>query len=215
MRLKLNKKKYKYIPEYVKREDDLNVKLPSYTIYRKGEVLHEGEWKGCRFYISDKPTESIISVSSSGIVKKGISDIGKVDSQGNVDVIKLSKFQRLKIKIYDFVFFRRIVLYSFIDKVKLIRKNLKYILISLLGSIIYFLINHFFDGFLQDLINKSNLVQSFIVFLSLSSIINIFHPFTLRKEWTIKEIDVLILKRLKKAKSELEHEEWVKKNTSF
>tara|TARA_B110000238_G_C15701917_1_gene258772 strand:- start:136 stop:273 length:138 start_codon:yes stop_codon:yes gene_type:complete len=44
---------------------------------------------------------------------------------------------------------------------------------------------------------------------------NIFHPFTLRKEWTIEEIDSLIDKRIQKGRKDLEHEEWVRKQSSF
>lgn len=215
MRIKLNGKNYKYRPTYSKREDDLNVKLPSYSINRCGSVLHEGEWKSCSFYINNRLGKSTIEVLPSGIVKDGISEIGKVHSRGYVDLIELSKFKRFKIRVYDYVFLKKIYLLSVFDKIELIKKNLRYILIAFLGSIIYFLINHFYDNFLQELINKSNLVQSIIVFLSLSSIINIFHPFTLRKEWTIDEIDELIKKRLEKNKEDLEKEKWKENNSRF
>jgi hypothetical protein len=215
MKFKLNGKKYKYKPEYYKREDDLNIKLPSYSIFRYGEIFHEGEWKDCRLYIIDRLGKSRIEVYPIGITTDSMSEIGKVNSQGSVDVVELSKFKRFRIKIYDFIFLRKIQCLSIFDRVKLIKKNLKYILIALLGSIIYFLINHFYDSFLQELINKSNSVQSLIVFLSLSSIMNIFHPFTLRKEWTIEEIDSLIQKRIKKERKDLEHEEWAKKKGSL
>lgn len=215
MRIKLNGKKYKYRPKYFKQEDDLNVKLPSYSIYRYGKILHEGEWKSCIFYINDRLGKSTIEICPSGIVKDGISEIGKVHSHGYIDLIELTKFKRFKIRVYDYVFLQKIYLLSVFDKLELIKKNLRYILIAFLGSIIYFLINHFYDNFLQELINKSNFVQSIIVFLSLSSIINIFHPFTLRKEWTIDEIDKLIKKRLEKNKKDLEHEKWAEKNSRF
>jgi len=215
MKFKLNGKKYKYKPEYNKREDDLNVKLPSYSIFRYGKILYEGKWKDCRFYIIEKLGKSRIVVSPIGIIKDGMSEIGKVNSEGFVDVVQLSKFKRFRIKLYDFIFLGKIYCLSIFDRVELIKENLKYILIALVGSIIYFLINYFYDSFLQELINKSNIVQSFIVFLSLSSIMNIFHPFTLRKEWTIEEIDSLIQKRIKKERKDLEHEESARKNNSF
>jgi len=215
MKLKLNGKKYKYKPQYYKREDDLNVKLPSYSIFRYGKILYEGEWKDCRFYIIDKFGKSRIQVCPCGNIKDGMSEIGKVNSQGYVDFLELSKFKRFRIKVYDSIFLSKIYCLSIFDRVELIKKNLKYILIALIGSIIYFLINHFYDSFLQELINKSNLVQSLIVFISLSSIMNIFHPFTFRKEWTIEEIDSLIQKRIKKGRKDLEHSEWARKQAGF
>jgi hypothetical protein len=215
MRIKLNGKKYKYKPEYYKREDDLNVKLPSYTIFRYGKLLYDGEWKDCRFYITERLGKSRIQVCPIGFTKDGMSEIGKVNSQGFTDDLELSKFKRIKIKVYDFIFLSKINFLGISDRIELIKKNLKYILIALVGSVIYFLINHFYDNFLQELINKSNLIQSLIVFLSLSSIMNIFHPFTLRKEWTIEEIDSLIQKRIKKDREDLEHDEWARKKASF
>lgn len=215
MKLKLNGIKFKYNPTYYKREDDLNVKLPSYSIYRYGKIFYNNEWKECRFYVIDRLGKSRLEVSSVGIIKEGISDIGKVDSQGNVKTIELSKYKRFIIKIYDFIFLCKVNFISYFDKIKLIKKNLHYILIALLGSVVYFLINHFCDNILQELINKSNLIQSIIVFLSLSSIINIIHPFTLRKEWTIKEIDDLIIKRIEKHKEDIEHENYIKKQSEF
>jgi hypothetical protein len=49
------------------------------------------------------------------------------------------------------------------------------------------------------------------VFLSLSSIVNIFHPFTLRKELNIEDVDELISKRLTKAEKESNQKEHRKK----
>ena len=208
MRINLNGKKYKYKPSYYKQEDDLNVKSPSYSIYRNGKFLEDGKWEECRFFINDKKKgKSTIVIIPSGIREKNENRIE--------EKFELSRFRRFKIHTYDFIFLVKIRCLVIFDKITLIRKNLNYILIALIGSIIYFLINHFYDNFLQELINKSNLVQSLIVFLSISSIINIFHPFTLRKEWTIKEIDELIKKRLEKEREGLEHEKWAKKNSSW
>ena len=144
-----------------------------------------------------------------------MSDIGKVNSFGIMDRIKVPFFTKLLIKIYDAIFISKIYFLRLADRINLIKKNLRYITIALVGSIIYFLINHFYDNFLQELINKSNLVQSIIVFLSLSSIINIIHPFTLRKEWSIEEIDDLIITRIDKNKKDLEHEKWIEKQSTF
>ena len=215
MRFKLNGVRYKYTPEYSKREDELNVKNPSYSVFRYGKILYNGEWKNCRFNLIVNSGKTRIQISTTETFKDGMSEIGKVDSRGNKDIIELSRLKTFQIKLYDLIFLSRIYCLSIFDRVELIKKNLKYILIALGGSTIYFLINHFYDSFLQELINKSNLVQSFIVFLSLSSIMNIFHPFTLRKEWTIEEIDLLIQKRIKKGRKDLEHEEWARKNNSL
>src|SRR5690606_120207 len=115
----------------------------------------------------------------------------------------------------DFRLSLKIKYLQFLDKIKPIKSNLLYIFLAFVGSCGYYLINYYFDNFLQKLINNSNLAQSIIVFLSLSSIINIFHPFTFRKELNLTEIDDLIKRKSNKMKEDFEHDEWVKKQAKF
>lgn len=203
MRIKLHGKKYKYRTEYFKWEDELKVKLPSYNISHCGKVYHEEKWKDCIFHVHNFSGKLKIFISPGGSYKNGISDIGKVDTQGFVDIFEISGFKRFLILAHDFIFILKLNALSAIDRANLIKKNLKLILFAFIGATVYFLINHFFNGFLQDLLNESNLIQSIIVFLSLSSIINIFHPFTLKKSWSIEEINELIDKRQTKLKKEI------------
>lgn len=194
MRIKLHGKKYKYQTEYFKWEDEYKVKLPSYSISNCGKAYHEEEWKDCIFHVHNIPKKLKIFISPGGVYKDGMSDIGKVDSQGFVDIFEISGFRRMLILLHNFIFIKKIEALSVVDRANRIKTNLKLILLAFIGATIYYLINHVFDGFLQDLINKSNFVQSLIVFLSLSSIINIFHPFTFKKTWSIEEINELIEK---------------------
>ena len=197
MRLNLKGRKYKYLPSYYRYEDRFHVKPPQYSVSRNGKILHDGEWKECRFYMVMTGSNPVIYVSPSGAIKDGVSELGPVNHQGFLDIIYLGKSDVLKINLYDFLFYKNLGLLKLKDKAIRVRKNLKYITLAFIGSLIYFLINHFFDGFLQELINQSNIVQSLIVFLSLSSIVNIFHPFTFRKEVSIEDVDELIKKRQK------------------
>jgi hypothetical protein len=215
MRFRQNKVSYKYKPEFYKREDELKVKNPSYSVYRYGAIKQNGIWNECRFYVFKKSNETILEISPTGIIKDGISNLGPINEQMYFNRVKLSWFNRLLIFTYDKLFFLKISFLKFLDRIKPIKSNLSYILLAFLGSAIYFLVNHYFDNYLQKLINNSNLAQSVIVFLSLSSIINIFHPFTLRKELNINEVDELIKKKSEKMKEDLEHEEWARKNASF
>ena len=215
MRFRQNKVSYKYKPKFYKREDELKVKNPSYSVYRYGAIKQNGIWNECRFYVFKKSNETILEISPVGIIKDKISNLGAINEQMYFDRVKLSWFNRSLIFVYDKLFLLRIGFLKFLDKIKPIRSNLSYIIIAIIGSAIYFLVNHYFDNYLQKLINNSNLAQSVIVFLSISSIINIFHPFTLRKELNINDIDELIKKKSEKMKENLKHEEWVRKNASF
>ena len=155
-----------------------------------------------------------IDVSPIGIVQDRMSSIGRTDDNGNVSRLKANRLQRFLINTYDKVFFAKIKFLMFRDKLIPIKKNLIYILLALIGASAYFFANHFFDDYLQKLVNESNFIQSLIVFLSLSSIINIFHPFTLRKEIKMEQIDELVDKKNKRAKENYEHEQYVKNKTN-
>jgi len=101
MRFKLNGIKYKYTPEYFKREDDLNVNKPSYSIFRYGKILYNGEWKNCRFNLIEKSGKTQIEIATSERFKNGISEIGKVDSRGIIDVIELSRLKTFQMNYLD------------------------------------------------------------------------------------------------------------------
>lgn len=207
MRIKLNGKKYKYTPEYYKREDDLNVELPSYTLVCSGMVFHEKKWKKCQFRVIDFSGQMKVFISPVGIYKDGMSEIGKVDSQGFVDKIEVRKFKRFLLRACEFIFIKKLQFFHLIDRAKSIKKNLLYISIALFGATAYYLTNEFYDNYLQRLINESNLIQSLIVFLSLSSIFNIFVPFSIRRSWSIGEIDKLINMRQDREKERKERQE--------
>lgn len=215
MKIRLNGKRYKYRSKYFKREDDLNVKRPAYTIYRYGMIFYDGKWKDCRFHIFKKSSKMIAYISPVGVINNGISELGKVDEQGFVERIEVAWFNSLLINSYDIIFYYKVRILSFTDGLYSIRKNIIFILLAILGASIYFFVNKYFDNYLQELINKSNFVQSLIVFLSLSSLINIFHPFTLRKELNIKEVDELITKKSKKMIEDKEQEEYIKNQATL
>jgi len=215
MILRLNNKKYRYKPTYTREKDRFSINKRKYLIQRKGFVLHNEKWEKCYFYISELKNKTILFVSPHGLIKNGMSNIGQVNEQGNVDEIKLSLLNRILITIFDILFLIKIIFLKLKDRITPVKTNIILIFIAIIGSTIYFLINHYYDNYLQELINKSNIVQSFIVLLSLSSLINIFHPFTFRKELKIDEVDDLITKKNEKEKDDLEHEKYVKKNTQW
>ena len=141
MRFKQDKVSYRYKPKFYKEEDKFKVKKPFYSFYRYGEIKQNDIWNECRFYIFKKSNETFLEISPTGIIKDGISNLGSVNEQMIFDTIKLSLFNRLLISIYDKVFFLKINFLIFLDKIKPIKRNLLYILLAIIGSVIYFLIN--------------------------------------------------------------------------
>lgn len=206
MRLFIKGEKIRYRLKYRRFEDDLNIKLPKYSVFSNGSIKQNDGWKECSVRAFKFPHKTTLEVSASQCDSEGNSNLGKVGEHLLYKKFELNKFNIFLINVYEFFFFQKIRLLSFLDRLKPIRKNLKYISFAALGAVIYYAINHYFDNFLQNLINKSNFVQSLIVFLSLSSIINIFHPFTIRKEVTIEEVNELITKKIEKSIEKEERE---------
>ncbi len=188
MKITVQGYKLNYGIGYYKHIDKNNIKPIYYSLSRGGKVLKSKKWIWCSLDILEKEGTHFIIISARAWKKDGQSDLGLVDKGGRYKTLKLSRVNYFLIKTYDKIFFKKIKLLKFLDKLVPIKKNLYLILLAVVLASIYYIINYFFDNYLQDLISKSNLIQSIIVFLSLSSIINIFHPFTLRKEVNIEEV---------------------------
>ncbi len=215
MKFTQNKISYNYLPKYYKQYDELNINRPKYSVYRYGAIKQNKIWKDCLFYIFSRNDKTFLEIYPVGIIKDGMSDLGPVNNEMFYDKVELSLKNKVLLNMFDLWFSLKIKRLKLFDRITPIKSNLFYILLAFVGSFAYYVINYYFDNFLQKLINNSILAQSIIVFLTLSSIINIFHPFTLRRELNVSEIDDLIKKKSEKMKTNLEHDEWVKKQAKF
>ncbi|HKM94592.1 MAG TPA: hypothetical protein VJY41_13145, partial [Prolixibacteraceae bacterium] len=126
----------------------------------------------------------------------------------------INRFWFFLINVYNLLFGIKILYNKILDYTTSIKRQIQLILIAALVACIYFFINRYFDGYLQNLINQSNFIQSLIVFLSISSLINIFHPFTLRKETNMKDVksanEILIKKEQDKEKRRQKIEKYIR-----
>jgi hypothetical protein len=195
MRLRIGNEKAKYYLTHRKRLDENKVKYPSYIIYHDVGILTDRNWIPYNLRFLKYPNKKTIEISAKPI-KNAQSEIKKI--------FEISKWDNLKLNIYFKLYSVKIKILKFRDKLIAIRKNLYFILLALVLASIYFLANHYWDNYFQDLINNSNLIQSIIMFLSLSSIFNIFHPFTFRKELSKKDIDEISEIKTKKAINKIE-----------
>ncbi|MFI0429174.1 hypothetical protein [Mariniflexile sp. HMF6888] len=202
MKLKIGGYKVDYVKTYWCDSRDIEVKLPQYILGDDVRIKVNNKWVKCRFNYQNRKDKTNVDISANAYKydknnSKGTSELGEVNQQGYFTTLKINKFNRLMIKIYNILYGCKIQILKTIDWIKSIKVN--FILISISGLIAtsYYFINIWFDNVLQKLINESVFVQSLIVFLSISSLINIFHPFTLRREISMKEVDIFLKKRQK------------------
>ena len=179
-----------------KRFDELEIKAPKYSIYTEGSVKKDGGWKECSFFLLKTKAGTLTGLE--------LHEHGSIEPFDKIKLerIKLSWFNRNLIKTYEALFHFKVYLLTVRDRALSIKKNIIWVLLAAFGASCYYMINVFFNDALKNLINDSNLAQSVIVFLSLSSVINMFHPFTFRKELGKAEVNMLITKRAEEDKRE-------------
>ncbi len=86
------------------------------------------------------------------------------------------------------------------------------LVVAVVISAIFYIANVSLNNILVNFISKNLWCQTIIMFLTLASFINIFYPFTLRKEYKKKDIEGISEKQIKKERDRLKYEEFVRKH---
>lgn len=178
-----------------------------YYISAKSEIKVNNKWVSCDIFVPKEDNKRTIKI---------------IDRQYNgnqselFEPLHVNRFWYLLIKVYDLLFDIKIWFNKKWDCIISIKRQIQLILIAILFACIYFFINLYFEDRLMDLIADSNFIQSILIFLSISSFINIFYPFTLRKEININDVKstnkILIKKEQKKEKRKRQIEQRFKLN---
>jgi hypothetical protein len=100
-----------------------------------------------------------------------------------------------KVKFYRFrkIYFHR-------------RKTIIAFLSAIILSFTYFFFNFLNSNLLIKFISENLWIQTIIMFLTISSLINIFFPFTIRKEIKLTDIEDISNKSIERYKEDLEFE---------
>lgn len=198
------------------RSANPTIEEPHYYIGDKSALKVRNKWVSCHiieFKRDNKRTIKIYAREYKDQSDLGEVIVGKVDA-GLFKTLHINRFWFFLINVYNLLFGIKILYNKILDYTTSIKRQIQLILIAVLVACIYFFINRYFDGYLQNLINQSNFIQSLIVFLSISSLINIFHPFTLRKETNMKDVksanEILIKKEQDKEKRRQKIEKYIR-----
>ncbi|GAA3610912.1 hypothetical protein GCM10022396_30130 [Flavivirga amylovorans] len=70
------------------------------------------------------------------------------------------------------------------------RKTILVFFIAASISIIYFLFNYFNENLLMEYLSENLWIQTLFLFLAIAGLINIFYPFTIRKELNKKDVEL-------------------------
>jgi len=177
--------------EYIKISKNMNNRFwnPIGMFYNISEIKIEEEWYKCGISYVIKNEKSYIQISHPMKVDETTSRIIKVYTQGIYKELDISSFKSNLLKLYlnqhnlNYSFFR-------MRKTMSERRNTIYIfLIATIFSVIYFVINSINDNSLMKYISENNWIQTIIIFITISGFINIFYPFTIKKQIEKKDIE--------------------------
>ena len=175
------------------------------------EVNIKNEWYWCGIKYLKKDGNNYIQILNPRIVNKHTSVIEKFHTEGIYKKIKISK---LKVHLLKYLSNEhKINHFSYkVRKTISERRNTIYVFtIALILSGIYFILNEFKNNQLLDYIADNNWVQTIIIFLTISSFINIFYPFTLKKQIEKNDIEEISKDVLEEEKQNEE----IRKRASF
>ena len=187
MILRQNGLSFKYeIKIVVSKMDDLWHVTKVYSRYLK----HNNQWHRCNI---DLWPSGKLTISASTIDKDGKCFIGYVDKSRKIYEFKANYFNRNYIKLKEFFYNAKFRLFQFYYmKVRPIRINLILMFMVLIISLSYYYINEYYDNFLYNFISTNNLAQSILIFLSLATVVSLVHPFSFRRDTSVKETRKLI-----------------------
>lgn|SRR5690606_1028507 len=203
------------------RIKDVNLKItknknnrfwnPIGQLWNTSQIEIEGEWYSCGLKFIKLNKKHIIQFYNPMKVDVKTKLIKKIICEGTYKEIETSFF---KYNLIQYLINRH-VLNSISYKIRrfIHNKQITFLIFSLalIPSITFYLINIKYDNLFIHLIAENVWVQTLIFFLTISSFINIFHPFTIRKEIDEKDIKEITKEILEEEKNNEE----IRRNATF
>jgi hypothetical protein len=184
---------------------------PLGMFYNTSEIEIEGIWYRCGTRFLKKNGKNIIQIISPMLVDEKTSIIKEFYLEGIYKEISVS---RLKLYFIKYLLNQHSINHiSFnIRKTIYVRRNTVFVfLIAFILSSIYYSINELNNSSLMMYIAENNWIQTIIIFLTISSFINIFYPFTLKKQIDKRDIETIAKETLEEERINKE----IEKSSSF
>lgn len=163
-------------------------------------VLHKGEWFSCSMSIIDDKIK-IHSLHKTDPITSTMTDLQK-DVEYIIPVGKFKK-ELIIFLLNKHLMNRRI--YNIKKWYKRYKKKVWVFTTTFLFVLSYYFINFVTNNYLMNLIATNLLAQTIFIFLTLSGLINIFFPFTIRDEISEKDAITIVDKSYKLKKEEDEN----------
>ena len=172
-------------------------------------------WFKCSLRFTKKGNKYFVQICNPFITEPNSNRIIEFRNRGIYKELEVSRFKFNLLKflknehpLKDWEYKTRVKIFQ--------RKNTLFaFLIAFLFASIYYLVNHYSNNSLMNFIAENNWIQTIIIFLTISSFINIFHPFTIRKELNEKNVETISKETFERTEKEKEELERIKKRASF
>ncbi|HHT9079646.1 TPA: hypothetical protein ACT5CJ_002436, partial [Flavobacterium psychrophilum] len=197
--------------------NDNNRFWKSNGIFRNiSEIKIDKEWWRCyiRFEKNEKD-HNIVTFINPMKMEGNSSAVKEYHTEGIYTKIKISSF---KVLILKFLLNEHSINYSFYKTKKNVfdRKNTFFVFsIATILSLAYYFINLLDNNSLMKYISENIWIQTIIIFLTISGFINIFHPFTIRKELNVNDVESISKVTYEKTEIEKKQNEENIRNNSF
>lgn len=162
---------------------------PNELSKNKSQILIDNDWYECGLNFVKENNKNAVEILDPYLENKSTKEIEKFHSSGIYRRIEISF---LKKKMINYLLNRPSIRYRFTYLKNKLSERINVIiifLIALILSALFFMYNNNNNNNeLIDFISKNLWCQTIIMFLTISSFINIFYPFALRKEINRRDI---------------------------
>jgi hypothetical protein len=179
------------------------------------EIKINNEWYKCELKFIERDSQNFIQFIHPMKVDEKTLRITEVYQEGIYNEQPVSKFKMNFIKYRLNQHPLNFGIYNFKRTIYERMNSIIVFSFALIITTAFYLVNAKYNNILIDFISKNLWCQTIILFLTLASFINIFYPFSLRKELNKKDVETLSKDTYKKQKEEEKINEEIERITTI
>ncbi len=183
--------------------------------YKYCAVLIDNNWYKCGLRVMLENGKKKLEIREPYLVDDKTNTISKFYCKGVYAKLEISP---MKFYIINHLLYATSFKYKFTSAKRKLRVWLNRVIIFSLAFVLtttFFYINKAYDNKLIEYIADNIWCQSIIMFLTISSFINIFTPFTLKKEIGLKDVENISSKAVEKSIQEKRIKEYLRKSSTI
>jgi hypothetical protein len=184
---------------------------PIGKFWNKTQIKIKGEWYNCTLRFIKIEKKYYIQFHHPMKVEKKTNLINVIICEGLYKEVETSFFKYNLVQYLENTHYLNSISYDVRKSIFERSRMLLIFSLALIPSFLFYLINVNYDNIIIDKIAENTWVQTFFFFLSISSFISIFHPFSIRKQIEKDDIKEIVKENIEEEKQN----EDIKHSASF